>query len=417
MAKDGITATPKSTQPSGGPGTKATQKPKVSDRLEEDAQAMEERLLQLRRQMIEDKQRLDKQLPAKFGGNRWRSAQEGLGTVSRYAKDVEQRINQPNKPKKVSQDGSEQAKKPKKKRADPEATADAKPMAFSVASVSKWTTQQVLEWLSALGLAEFHSGFEFHQVTGRVLLEISVDELRGLGVSRLSARNLIWKELESIREKAHVSTNEAAAIVDPKLRDVPVVPELPSPQKEVHWSQLKPLRDQTVALGANSEVPVNLADGDFDEDASHALFMKALLDWRAGDDDAAESKDVMWMNPMTAAEEDNNGSAEGGGGALWDGEYDEEKEQEAFRRAVQAWRQVGRSPASSRPSTAGLSERIEQSSAPAERKSCWQCYRVMPVESLVEDSATHKSFCGPKCQTLFHQEYARLYQDKDGESR
>ncbi|GLE05611.1 hypothetical protein PINS_up014643 [Pythium insidiosum] len=397
-------------------------KVKVSERLEEDAQAMEERLVQLRLKMLEDKQRLERERPAKFGGSRWRSAQEGIGTVSRYAKDVEAKMKQPKKAQQKASSSADAAPASEangKKKKTKKVRADSAPAVLSAVTVAKWTCPQVLEWLSSLGLEEFCSTFEFHHVTGTTLLTMSMDELIGIGVTRLSSRNLIWTELDKMKQIAQAAApHEPSEIIDPKLRDTPLVPEMTASlltqdgsegTAKVHWSHITPLKELSAAINGSDAVPVNLADGDFDEEASHASFMKALLEWRGGVDDEKDAKDDdMWHNPI----EDNSGVEDEqreSRGRLWDGEYDEAKEHAAFAQAVEAWRKAGvqREPAASRPSTA---ERIEQGSEMAARKGCWQCYRVVLLDQLVVDDMTHKTFCSVKCQGAFTSEHARLYQ-------
>ena len=56
----------------------------------------------------------------------------------------------------------------------------------------------------------------------------------------------------------------------------------PSPQKKssarkIHWSQAKPLAENLVSGGT---VPVNLADGDYDEQRQRDSFQAAVMEWR-----------------------------------------------------------------------------------------------------------------------------------------
>lgn len=93
MAKDGGDATARlapSKAVSNNNNSNAKAK-KISERLEEDAQEMEARLQQLRLNLLEEKKKREKALPLKHAGNRWRSAREDRGSVSRYASDVQTR--------------------------------------------------------------------------------------------------------------------------------------------------------------------------------------------------------------------------------------------------------------------------------------------------------------------------------------
>ncbi|DBA04864.1 TPA: hypothetical protein N0F65_006866 [Lagenidium giganteum] len=337
---------------------------------------MESRLRQLQLQMLEEKQKREREKPMKHGGNRWRSAREDRGSVAHYAKDII-----------TSNVGrSKSAVKP--------VSSD----------IKQKTPAQVLEWLTSIGLDEYHSAFEFHQVTGGVLLELTLDEYVQIGVSKLSARNLLLVEAASKakgRDK-HRATGQKPVpvdIIDPKLHNAPPGPEVPSPtERRVHWSHVTPIADNPVRDG-DGQVPINLADGEFDEDASHATFLKALLDWRGTDGDGAGADDKFWTNPM----------ATGGGGKLLEGSYDEENEHIAFQRAVAAWRNGGVN--QGLPSaTEIITERSEQSCATSQRRSCWQCYRLVAADEVVRDTAvTKKEFCSDRCLDCYQQEYAHLY--------
>ncbi|EEY58720.1 uncharacterized protein PITG_10848 [Phytophthora infestans T30-4] len=357
MAKEGINGV------FGRPKTLRSKSAKASDRLEEDAQAMETRLRQLRVTMLEEKKKRDADLPLKHAGNRWRSAREDRGSVRQYARDVQDKKT---------------------------CSSRSKLVILSPATVEQWTVPQVLEWLTAIGLIEFQIGFEFHQVTGKMLLNLSPAGYEKLGVFKLSARNRLLAEMEQIRaQRIKQNGTQAAEIIDPKLRDPQLGLEMSSPSSKLaaktHWSHVAPLSENAVGSG-DGQVPVNLADGDFDEDESHASFMKALLEWRESDSKQltleanSNQEEEEWVNPMfsTGTEEDHKG-----GGALLEGTYSEEEAQKSFQEA--------------------------SGCAPGERQSCWQCYRVMQLEDLVHDEQTGKSFCGSTCQRAYCEQYARFY--------
>ncbi|KAL4146455.1 hypothetical protein PRNP1_012319 [Phytophthora ramorum] len=401
MAKEGLNGV------FGKPRTKLA---KASTRLEEDAQVMEARLLQLRVTMQEEKQKRDAELPLKHAGNRWRSAREDRGSVRQYARDVQQKKTSKKQSVDRSASGSTKGSKPKK------SSSKAKLVVLSPATVEQWAVPQVLEWLTTIGLEEFQSGFEFHQVTGKMLLEMTPEGCEKFGVYKLSARNRLLAEMEQIRAlqtKKHLGDGragaEAAEIIDPKLRDVELVPELSSPPSKLaaktHWSHVAPISENGISSD-DGQVPVNLADGAFDEEASHATFMKALLEWRESDSSAAKSnQDEEWINPMLSGD---NHAGEKDGGALLEGSYDEEEARDSFQQALLAWRNGADSKVSPPPAAIPV-EQIESGCVPGERKSCWQCYRVEQVDALVHDEQTNKSFCGSTCQEAYHEQYARFY--------
>ncbi|KAF1328705.1 Sterile alpha motif, type 1, partial [Globisporangium splendens] len=333
----------------------ATKLAKVTEHLEEDAKEMEDRLIQLKISMLEEKKKRERELPLKHGGSRWRSAREDRGSVSKYAQDIQNRADAGTTKKSSkwkqtklvgdSESANARTMEKKMKNGESRAVAEEAPMILTTATVLKWTTRQVLEWLTAIGFEEFQSCFEYHQITGATLLELTLDELTQIGVHKLSARNALVAQIDRIRDTNRAAQEHAASfqkqpveIIDPKLRDMN--PEVPSPNSRggIHWSQVKPLSETTVAMG-NGEVPVNLADGDFDEDASHASFMKALLDWRASDTQQLEAKtggdDGLWVNPMMSFIQEDEEETETRGGALLEGSYDEAKSK---KRSAGRWR-------------------------------------------------------------------------------
>ncbi|KAG2770917.1 hypothetical protein PC129_g6897 [Phytophthora cactorum] len=399
MAKEGINGV------FGKPKPLRSKLAKASDQLEEDAQVMEARLRQLRVTMLEEKQKRDIELPLKHAGNRWRSAREDRGSVRQYARDVQDKKT--SKKKESSHTGTKTKK----------SSSRSKLTVLSPATVEQWTVPQVLEWLVTIGLEEFHSGFEFHQVTGKILLNLSPAGYEKLGVFKLSARNRLLAEMEQICaqqvKKEGQNGTEAAEIIDSKLRDSQRVPEISSPPSKLpaktHWSHVAPL-SENAATNGDGPVPVNLADGEFNEDESHASFMKALLEWRERDSKHLEAlsnqEEEEWVNPIFSlgTEEDQKS-----GGALLEGTYSEEEAHKSFQEALVAWRNGADVAASARIRSVDQVEQTESGCTLGERKSCWQCYRVVQVENLVHDEQTDKSFCGFTCQEAYCEKYARFY--------
>ncbi|KAG6964022.1 hypothetical protein JG688_00007883 [Phytophthora aleatoria] len=331
MAKEGINGV------FGKPKPLRSKLAKASDQLEEDAQVMEARLRQLRVTMLEEKQKRDIELPLKHAGNRWRSAREDRGSVRQYARDVQDKKT--SKKKESSHTGTKTKK----------SSSRSKLTVLSPATVEQWTVPQVLEWLVTIGLEEFHSGFEFHQVTGKILLNLSPAGYEKLGVFKLSARNRLLAEMEQIRaqqvKKEGQNGTEAAEIIDSKLRDSQRVPEISSPPSKLpaktHWSHVAPL-SENAATNGDGPVPVNLADGEFNEGESHASFMKALLEWRERDSKQLKAlsnqEEEEWVNPIFSlgTEEDQKS-----GGDLLEGTYSEEEAHKSFQEALASEKVAG----------------------------------------------------------------------------
>ncbi|CEG35530.1 Sterile alpha motif, type 1 [Plasmopara halstedii] len=361
----------------------------VSERLEVDARAMEERLMQLRVALQEEKKKRIAAFPLQHTGSRWRSAREDRGSVRQYARDVELKTFK-------KKEGARIGTKKKNK-----SLAYKRHLITSPSSFEDWTVPQVLEWLKSIGLEELQSGFEYHQVTGRILLDFSPKEYEKLGVFSVSARNRLVTEMDHIRAQQvskRMKDKEDSEIVDsinsavPKARDVS--------GKLTHWSQIAPLADNVVT-GEDIQAPVNLADGDFQEEASHASFLEALLEWRENDTKqlATSNQEELdeWINPMFNCK--TKGTC---GGALLEGSYDEADAHDTFQEALQAWR--------SRNDAKVISvEKIESSCTPGDQQCCWQCYRILQIEQLLHDDLTNKSFCSSTCQENYNAQYGRLY--------
>ncbi|OWZ15463.1 hypothetical protein PHMEG_00010881 [Phytophthora megakarya] len=386
---------------------------KASDRLEEDAQAMEARLLVLKVTMLEEKKRRDAELPLKHAGNRWRSAREDRGSVRQYANDIQKK-----KKTKLSKKDPCENSRPFSgtMKSKTETSSRSKLGILSPATVEQWTVPHVLEWLTTIGLQECQSGFEFHQVTGKMLLGFAPEGYENLGVLKLSARNRLIAEMEQIRAQYGKNNNdqhEAVEMINPKLRDNHLVPEMPSPPSKLtaktHWSHVTPLSENDVA-SEDGQTSVNLADGEFNDEESHASFMKALLEWRESDSKQLAGKAIQdeeeWINPVFSGCDAANDTS---GGALLSGIYSEEEAHNSFQEALRAWRNGGDIAASARSRSVIPVEQTESGCIPGERKSCWQCYRIVQADYLFHDEQTDKSFCGSTCQQAYRDQYARFY--------
>lgn len=132
-------------------------------------------------------------------------------------------------------------------------------------------------------------------------------------------------------------------------------------------------------------VIVNAADEDpLDEEAERIAFMSAVEEWRRGDSapiqqgkimlirdrkgvDSAQSshKEGMWTNPFAAPAPSSPPLSSSK--SLFDGDLDEEKEREEFRKAVESWRSSGsqqnRNESSAKPATESSSASVGNSVA------------------------------------------------------
>ncbi|ETW00087.1 hypothetical protein H310_07513 [Aphanomyces invadans] len=371
-------------------------KVKESERLEHEALQMEAQLKQVKVSMAQQQAQREKDHSKMKGGNRWRSAREDRGSVRQYAQDVKTKV--PSKAKKASKKGESGGQ-----------------LTASRCVVADWTVPQVTEWLASIRLGHLASTFEFNEVNGAVVLDLTPADLDYLQVTESSERKALLQQIEQLKRSSSsgrggIATNnqqnhvQQREVVDNKLHDAPLA--LP-PKKVAHWSQLTPLAESGTGR-PSGEVPVNLADGDFNEDDSHASFLKALLDWRASDqqraDEGAKDGDddtLFWTNPLA----DIAPTPPLLGGKLLSGDFDEEQSHANFLQALQAWR--GNDPPANqhRPEQATAS-----TGSPVEAKaSCWQCYRLYKAGCVVQDEVSKHAFCSRPCLDKYLKEYARFY--------
>ncbi|OQS06087.1 hypothetical protein THRCLA_20447 [Thraustotheca clavata] len=328
---------------------------KESQRLEADAVKMEEQLRLVKEQMqLQASQQVKK-------GNRWRSAREDRGSVRKYAQDVRDRPTSDKKTK-------------------------AKKVPIATIDLNKWGILQVGEWLAKIDLGHHVCTFEFNEISGNMLLELTPSDLDHLKVCDGNERKVIFQEIETLRRQVVKSPNlpkppAPVDMVDDKLRDMTTK----VPKK--HWSQLKPVVENTIV--SPSAAPINLADGDFNEADSHESFLKALLNWRGTEVEPQDNE--FWTNPLM----------ENQGGQLLTGTFDEEKSHADFLQALQAWRHKGNQKEMIHAETAG--------SPVQSKRSCWQCYQLYVPSTGVVDSASQKEFCSALCCDQFQKEYARFY--------
>jgi hypothetical protein len=229
-----------------------------------------------------------------------------------------------------------------------------------------------------------------------------------------------------------------------------------SAQKKVHHSHTKPLTEQSVnsamdnanAGDAGTE-PLDLANGEFNESDSHALFTEALNEWRTAgngagktqietiDDGEVQVHDSstteppggnLWVNPAFDGSEPSaassglsqerpetevlggKGSNAVDGGKLLKGSFDEEKEHKQFQQAVDAWRKGKHGPPTAHSKGATGDGDIAQESE-IEMQSCWYSYVLFEKDQGLFDKETQHWFKNAaNCE-----EYKRELLEKEAE--
>lgn len=183
----------------------------------------------------------------------------------------------------------------------------------------------------------------------------------------------------------------------------------PKSARKVHWSQVKPISENEVT--GSGGVPINLADGRFDEAKQQDLFKEAVMAWRNGGKKSVSSSSStsngqgmnllsagggLWNNPLA----DQNVSHEGKTQArderpdLSSGVLDEAAERRKFQEAVAEWRNGGKP---KQPQTSDASAGISSGSS-------------APSTTLAE-KCTKSSFDGMPDEAAEHERFRRAVED------
>lgn len=170
------------------------------------------------------------------------------------------------------------------------------------AAVSDWSVDDVSDWLEhELKYPQYASAFVDNEMNGAVLMDISLEDLDYLNITKLAHRKMILKSVEALRVNPNPKNQGPK-----KLQNLPKVPPKsslsamdnaigtesvdPQPNHTVHWSHLQPLSNNEVT---NEAMPPNAADGGvnsyskggpedtLDEEAEQAAFREAVMAWRA----------------------------------------------------------------------------------------------------------------------------------------
>ena len=308
-------------------------------------------------------------------GNRWNSARPDKGSVTSYAKDVQQRLL--------------------KKKSEPVLTATAECRRavrqakitgdFKTKEVNNWTVHDVAQWLQSMMLDQYTQAFMTNQIDGLILLDISLEDLDYMEIKILGHRKIILRGIEDLRNNKRVTMPLFASNTQSNENIVPLQQDVQhlrskddnvskslndnnnnKEKKLTHWSHLEPLAANDNVDNENN-IMVNPADGDYNEEAEHAAFMAAVLEWRQGGKKGStkiehefeneKPNDGMWHNPfvpnsplMNDSDVDSptthleskssfNNNNNNNNNSLLSGELNEEAEREEFKKAVEAWRQ------------------------------------------------------------------------------
>lgn len=139
--------------------------------------------------------------------------------------------------------------------------------------IDSWTVNDVNEWLVSAQLSQYSASFIANEISGLVLLDLTLDDLDYMGVSILGHRKIILKSIEDLRKNKRITLHLVASHesnkTPPPVIKIPIdhasnqnqnqnnilksenkLVELPEPPgatpSTVHWSHLEPLCNNQV---------------------------------------------------------------------------------------------------------------------------------------------------------------------------
>ena len=155
----------------------------------------------------------------------------------------------------------------------------------SSSDVEHWTVGDVSDWLISAQLHEYSPSFMANEISGPVLLDVTLDDLDYIGVVKLGHRKIILKSIEDLRKNKRITLNLVASHESSKITQPTIgntmgniteniandltfesnSPEIPSSSRNnnddksesknnnpansatVHWSHLEPLSTHQVS--------------------------------------------------------------------------------------------------------------------------------------------------------------------------
>lgn len=217
-----------------------------------------------------------------------------------------------------------------------------------------WSISDVSDWLSFLQLPAYVPVFATNEVDGRVLVDLSLEDLDYLNVTVLAHRKTLFKAIESIRASRVGSKGSEPPAPRPELLRSQSASKLPPAAVAVtktHWSQVPPLSDNEVS--GKGGVLVNAADyqEQLDREAEEAAFAEAVAEWRRQDAAAASTgtkkpltivREYETVKKSAATDEWVNPFAPPAAAVAKaeEAQLDEAFEHNEFVKAVEAWRKT-----------------------------------------------------------------------------
>jgi hypothetical protein len=149
-----------------------------------------------------------------------------------------------------------------------------------------WTPAQAQHWLGTLGqgLGRYGPLFVEHEVAGATLLELGAGDLDYMGIRPLAHRKALLRGVQELREAVQAGV-EATASAGAAGSGSGAAGSEPQQPQLVHWSHLQPLPEPKAAMAAQASAAHGDGGGDLrfgahDEAAEAEAFKAAVMAWR-----------------------------------------------------------------------------------------------------------------------------------------
>ena len=136
---------------------------------------------------------------------------------------------------------------------------------FTTQDIEQWSVSDVFEWLSFAQLGEYSGSFRANEITGPLLLDIALDDLDYMGVTKLGHRKIILKSIEDLRKNKRITLNlvashegdnatSSANAKAAKGLTSNSAPTSVTKKETIHWSHLEPLAANQVCYKITIEL-------------------------------------------------------------------------------------------------------------------------------------------------------------------
>lgn len=93
--------------------------------------------------------------------------------------------------------------------------------------IAEWTVGDVVDWLTAVNLSQYADAFIQNDISGPILLDMSLEDLDYMKINALGHRKIILKSVELFRREGRMSMSSAIKAENSTVK--------PRPQEVDSW--------------------------------------------------------------------------------------------------------------------------------------------------------------------------------------